>query len=257
MDKKKFINLFLEEDPSIISSLYDKIELCKKINGTIYSDIFLPPQIWSKLIEYEVDLEILVEVEGLSKDSEKKMVAFKSYYSEDFIDFPIKFIKITPKSKFIKLEHRHFLGSILSTGIKREKLGDLIVNNGEGFTVIHKGLYDFLITHLKTIGKTNIEINEVGKKDIPPYKFIVEDYLLASQRLDLVVATFTHKSRNEGAKLVESSQVMLNYKTNTNKSFNIKNNDLITIRRYGKFIFLGSAGETKKGKLKVKFKKFI
>ncbi len=88
MNKKNFKNYFIGEDEDIIYNIFDKIELCKKRDGIVYTDIFLPPQIWSKLIEIESELEILIEVKGVSIESEKKMVAFKSYYSNEILNFP-------------------------------------------------------------------------------------------------------------------------------------------------------------------------
>lgn len=257
MDKKKFKNYFIGEDEGIISNLYDKIELCKKIDGIIYTDTFLPPQIWSKLVEIEGELEILAEVNGLSIESEKKMVAFKSYCSDETLDFPSKLILIKNNSKFNKLEHRHYLAGILSTGIKRERLGDLIVEDENCYTVISDGLFDFLKLHLLSIGKSKVEIEEIGSRNIPRYKFEVKEYLISSYRLDVIVSELINGSRNEALKIINSSQVMVNYVFKTNKSLTVKEGDVISIRRYGKHIFIGSGGETKKGKIKGKFKKYI
>lgn len=257
MDKKKFKNHFTGEEEGIISSIYDKIELCKKIDGIVYTDIFLPPQIWSKLIEIEAELGVLVEVKGLSIESEKKAAAFKSYYSSEILEFPCKLIAIKTNSRFDKLEHRHYLAGVLSTGIKREKLGDLIVEDKNCYTIIFDGLFDFLRLNLLSIGSSKVEIEEIGDKDIPQYKFEVREYLINSYRLDVIVSALINGSRNEALKIINSSQVMVNYRLKTNKSLIIKEGDVISIRRYGKHIFTGSEGETKKGKIKGKFKKYI
>jgi RNA-binding protein YlmH len=257
MDKKKFKNHFIGEEEGIISSIYDKIELCKKTDGTVYTDIFLPPQIWSTLVEIEAELGVLVEVNGLSVESEKKMAAFKSYYSDEIPEFPSKLIVIKTNSKFNKLEHRHYLAGILSTGIRREKLGDLIVEGENCYTIISDRLFDFLKLHLLSIGKSKVKIEEVGDRHIPRYKFEGKEYLINSCRLDVIVSALINASRNEALKLINSSQVMVNYGFKTDKSLVVKEGDVISIRRYGKHIFTGSGGETKKGKIKGKFKKYI
>ena len=257
MNKKKFKNYFIGEDEDIIYNIFDKIELCKKRDGIVYTDIFLPPQIWSKLIEIESELEILIEVKGVSTESEKKMVAFKSYYSNEILNFPFKLILIKNSSKFNILEHRHYLGGILSTGIKREKLGDLIVEDKNCYTAISDQLFDFLQLHLLTIGRSKVKIEELGNIKVPQYKFDIKEYLISSYRIDVIISALTNSSRNEALKMITSSQIMINYKFRTDKSLTIKKEDVISIRKYGKFIFLESIGETKKGKFKVKFKKYI
>ncbi|UUV17855.1 YlmH/Sll1252 family protein [Fusobacteria bacterium ZRK30] len=257
MDKKKFKNYFIDEEEGTISSIYDKIELCKKIDGIVYTDIFLSPQIWSKLIEIEAELGVLVEVKGLSLESEKKMAAFKSYYSDERVEFPSKLIAIKTTSKFDSLEHRHYLAGILSTGIKREKLGDLIVEDKTCYTIVFDGLFEFLKLNLLSIGRSKVEIEEIGDMEIPQYKFEVKEYLINSYRLDVIVSALISGSRNDALKLINSSQVMVNYRLKTNKSLTVKEGDVISIRKYGKHIFAGSEGETKKGKIKGKFKKYI
>ncbi|MGB6129329.1 MAG: YlmH/Sll1252 family protein [Psychrilyobacter sp.] len=257
MEKKNFKNHFIDEDEDIISSVYDKIELCKRIEGTVYTDIFLFPQIWSKLIEIEAELGVLIEAKGLSLESEKKMVAFKSYYSDERVEFPFKLIVVKTNSKFDSLEHRHYLGGILSTGIKREKLGDLIVEGKNCYAIIFDGLFEFLKLNLLSIGRSKVTVEEVGDRDIPQYRFEEKEYLMNSYRLDVIVSALISGSRNEALKMINSSQIMVNYRLKTNKSLTVKKGDVISIRRYGKHIFEGSEGETKKGKIKGKFKKYI
>lgn len=257
MNKKQFINEFQGEDQNLISSLYNKVELCEKIDGVVYSDIFLPPQIWSKLKEIEWKLGLLIETKGLSVDSEKHIVAFKSYGASENIKFPIKLLKLETNSKFYELEHRHFLAGILSIGIKREKIGDLIVEAGNCYTIIHESLYEFLENNLLVIGKSKINIIEIKGKEVPKAKFKEEEYLINSYRLDLIVATLINGSRNEALSLINSSQVMINYRVEGNKSLVIKEGDTISIRKTGKYIYDKTTGETKKGKQKTKFRKYI
>jgi RNA-binding protein YlmH len=257
MEKNRFIEQFMGEDKGMISLIYDKIELAKKIEGVTYTELFLPPQIFIKLMELEEQLGVIVETVGLLDESEKKMVGFKSYYAYEDFEFPIRYLEIENLSKFYTLEHRHYLAGILSTGIKREKLGDLIVDKNKCYTIIYSGLFEFLRMNLSSIGKSKIEIKEVGEKAIPSYKFEERDFLITSNRLDAVISAITNLSRNDALKLITSSQVMVNYVINKEKSSSIKRGDIITIRRYGKYVYQGSIGETRKGRMRVKMKKYI
>ncbi|MBQ3437308.1 MAG: RNA-binding protein, partial [Fusobacterium sp.] len=105
------------------------INLAQKIDNVIYSNSFYPiSQIKKiqKLYHKEIDLVF----KGLNEGSEKNILAFfPKNYSKEYINFPIKFFKILKKSKFISLEHKNYLGSILAMGLKREILGDLLVKD--------------------------------------------------------------------------------------------------------------------------------
>lgn len=55
------------------------------------------------------------------KTVKKKLLAvYPEYFSEDYLYFPVKYFKIIKKSKFINLEHKHYLGNILGLGIKEK-----------------------------------------------------------------------------------------------------------------------------------------
>ena len=46
------------------------------------------------------------------------------------LDFPCKLIKISIYSKFKEYQHKDFLGSLMGLNIKRELMGDLILEMG-------------------------------------------------------------------------------------------------------------------------------
>ncbi len=50
---------------------------------------------------------------------------------------------------------------------------------------------------------------------------------------------------------------MVNYNIQKSKSLDLKERDVITIKKVGKFIFENIVGENKKGKIKILLKKFI
>ena len=106
------------------------------------------------------------------------------------LSFPVKYFKIANGSKFKELEHKHYLGSIMSLGLKREILGDLIVKDGICYGIINEELFTFLKENLKMIGKIPVEAEEIISGDIPETEFkeLVES--IASLRLDAV--SYTH-----------------------------------------------------------------
>ena len=47
INKKEFIDRVEFEDKNLISNVYDKIMLCKKINNVVYTEEFYPPNVWN------------------------------------------------------------------------------------------------------------------------------------------------------------------------------------------------------------------
>ena len=73
----------------------------------------------------------------------------------------------------------------------------------------------------------------------------------------MVIAEIAGISRNEAVSKIENGEALLNYNYCRDKSFPIKENDVITIRKKGKFIFESSLGENKKGKFKLAINQVI
>lgn len=255
MDRKKLQSLFSELDSTLIGSFCDDIELCQQIDYPIYTKYFYPPQFWSRLDNIKEGVEFTTI--GLNDSCEKRMIGIiPKEFDRSFLEFPVKYFKIINSSKFKELEHKHFLGTIMSLGIKREILGDLIVKNGVCYGIINEELFDFLVDNLKEIGKTPVKIEEIGYQEIPESEFIDIVESVASMRFDVIVSALGNFSRNDGSEKIEAGEVLLNYGVEKEKSRIVKEKDIISIRKKGKFIIESILGETKKGKTRILAKKF-
>ena len=73
-------------------------------------------------------------------------------------EFPVQLLKIAPKAvKFAgELNHRDFLGAILSLGLERDVLGDLFVTDKICYCYCLTRVAPYLCEHLKSVGKTAV-----------------------------------------------------------------------------------------------------
>lgn len=258
LEKRNFLNAFEEEDKNLISMIYEDIELCKKINYPVYTSVFVPPQIWSKLSTMKKNLGIDVYTKGLNDTSEKRICMFSPAGDEVYsYDYPVVYFTVTGGNKFRELEHRHFLAGIMSLGIKREKLGDLIVRDGICYGIVVDELYDHLKTELRSIGKVEVNIEEGKSEEVPRSEYEDQIYLVSSLRLDNLVAAITGQSRSGSVELIDEGLVTQNYSVKRRKDASIDIGDILSIRRYGKYLFQEIVGESKKGKTRILLKKYI
>lgn len=257
MDKKKFIELINIEDNMEGSKLYDKF--LKGYNSGIitYSDSFYPPSVWKRLQENEGSLGLIVETKGITERSERRMVAFIPYEEGGQEEFPVTSIRLSIKNKFKSLEHKHYLGNLLALGIKREKLSDLVVGEDGCYFLANKKIEGIIVQELKTINKNDVIIELEGNWKVPEPRFESINILSASLRLDGVVAQLIKGSRKESSDLINNLDVQVNYTPTGNTKYNIKEGDIISIRKNGKYEYLGIVKETKKGKLSLKLDKYI
>lgn len=232
------------------------VELCEKIDSVVYSNTFYPISDLKNLNTQYKNIQFLFK--SLNEESEKKLIAFfPKDYPREYINFPVKFFKILKKSKFISLEHKHYLGTILNLGIKREVMGDLLVKDDICYGIIIDSMFEFLQNNLTKIANSPVEIIEIDEFEIPASEFKELNIIVSSVRLDAVVAELTNLSRNSAVEYIDLGNVQVNYEIEREKDTKLNVGDVLIIRKYGKFILQEDKGFNKKNKIKLLIKKYV
>ena len=78
----------------------------------------------------------------------------------------------------------------------------------------------------------------------------------ASKRLDVIIGAVYNFSRSEASKLIASERVFINSVLTLSASKTVSDNDIVTVRGYGRFILSGEVKTTKKGRLVLEIKKY-
>ena len=67
--------------------------------------------------------------------------------------FPITAVTFDYR-KADKLTHRDFLGSLMGLGIKRESVGDILVEDGRAVAFLSRDILKYVLTQIEKIGRT-------------------------------------------------------------------------------------------------------
>ena len=257
MDKKYFLNSINHEDKNLISNIYNKMKIAEKTNKIIFISEFLSPAIWTQISEICENYKIKSYTNGIFKDSDRRMLAFSSY--EEPLIYPMNLLKIINNSKFCTLHHKDYLGAIMSLGIKREKLGDLIISDTICYAPVCSDICSYIINNLNDIGNCPCEVSEYDYKllKLPERKFEEKVIISTSLRLDGMVAAICNISRSKSVVLIASGKILVNYLQCEKKDKIIKPNDTLTIRGYGKLKVSDIKGTTQKERLKVEIMQYI
>ena len=158
-----------------------------------------------------------------------------------------------------ELSHRDFLGSLMSLGIKRDIVGDILVGEKISYIVVQSSFAKHIIDSVKKIGNVGVKIRECNENEVVVSKnrFEEQKAIVTSLRLDCVVAALCNKSRAEASKFVTSERVFVNHEIISSCSKNIDENDVISVRSVGKFKIGRCISTTKKGRLVLSYKKYI
>lgn len=196
--------------------------------------------------------------DGGFENAEKAICVFGSEELCGYIgSAPISYIMVEPCSmKFSgELAHRDFLGSIMSLGIRRSTLGDVIVKSNVAYAPCLDNIADYICENLIEIKHTAVRCSKIDRipDDAVP-KPVESEFVVASERLDSVISSIYKLSRSESKSLCEHERVLVGGIPVLNASYVPKENDIISVRGQGKFIYCGIKLETKKGRLRCKAK---
>lgn len=149
------------------------------------------------------------------------------------------------------------MGGILSLGIERNKIGDLLVDNNTCYVPVHEEVEDFIIYNLNRISKVICNVKVVDDFGfLPKVNFEEEVVLVSSLRIDGIVSKIINISRSKAQAMIEQGRVLIDYVKIKDKSYELKGQERITIRGFGKFIVGNSVGNSKSGRIKIIIKKY-
>lgn len=254
MDKKKLLLNFGDEERNEVLNLFEKYELALNKDIPVFGNNFYSPNVWTFFENHFSKKDFKIVHDGFFEECERRMISFNNIYD---IPFPYKVIKIENNSKFNNLSHRDYLGAILALGIKRSKIGDLLVKDNCCYVPVCEEIEDFILNNLTNVSKVSCKVNLLEKiEDIPQFEFKEEIILIQSLRIDAIVSKLARISRGKAQALIEEGKVLIDYNRIRDKSNDVVEGTRVTIRGTGKFIISKVVGNSKSGKMKILVKKY-
>lgn len=206
------------------------------------------------------DLETAYQLYGGYEFAERQMIAFipdALYYEWNFPIVCLHFYPSYPKFAE-KITHRDLLGALMNLGIERSKIGDLKLDGQDYYVFCEEGIAAYILSSLIQIRHTMVSGEIIDEVSHPiEQKFELIEGIVASSRLDNIVSLVTKKSRSQSVVYIQSKKVFVNQRSITSNAYDCKPQDVISIRDFGKYIYEGSTGETRKGRVKITIKKYI
>lgn len=243
------------EDKLLLSRLYDSARIAEK-SCCVKATNFLNGRelnLAQKALSGNVDVCFLAY--GGYDEAERKVIAFYPEYLQP--EYDLGCVKLIGKD-LDKLSHRDYLGSVLSLGLEREKIGDLITGS-VGYIICKSEITDYILTHLEKIANKPIKpsICSVSEIIVPQKKFKEISATVSSLRLDCVVSAALGISRGDASSLIKSGRVSVNWEEITSISYNLEGGELISARGFGRIELSQIKGKTRKGRIAVDIKRFI
>jgi RNA-binding protein YlmH len=154
--------------------------------------------------------------------------------------------------------HRDYLGSLMHLGITREQIGDIICRDEEAFVFVLQDIAPFVCRELTRVRHTTVTTAVTAPGECPSVvNTRLESGSSASERADSLTALVFHLSRSQAQRLIEQEKVFADGRIITSGSYTPSPGERISVRGYGKFRYLGTDGTTRKGRLIVRFERYI
>lgn len=199
---------------------------------------------------------------GGMEAAERLMACFlpESGFPEEEAVFPIACIRAeVPGLRFSSgsLSHRDYLGAILGLGVDRAKLGDILVQEQGAFFFCVDKIAPFIVQELTQIGRQAVRCQEVSfEAEAPAPQEEEISGTVSSCRLDAVIGVAFRTSRGLSQELIGAGKVFVNAKEVLSAHFTPKEGDVVSVRGYGKFRFMGETGQSRKGRTQIRILKY-
>ncbi|KAE9456408.1 hypothetical protein C3L33_11688, partial [Rhododendron williamsianum] len=159
---------------------------------------------------------------------------------------------------FQPCSHGDFLGSILGTGIAREKLGDILVQVDGAQILIVPELADFMTSTLDKVGNVPVTCEKIPllALEYKPPRTQTFKTVEPSLRVDAIASAGFKISRTKLVDLIRSGDVRVNWTTVTKGTTTMKTGDIVSVSGKGR-LKIGEINPTKKGKFAVELIRYL
>lgn len=189
-----------------------------------------------------------------------KLVAMVEEQPENILASILTAIHIQLPKDVPPYGHQQYLGALMKLGVKREKIGDIVVGKQGADILIKKEIEPYLLQALPQLTRfsqstiTSIPIEQIEWQQ--PETILLKR-IVPSLRLDACIAEVIGCSRAKAVQMIEEQRVWLNGELQYKRAKEIREQDRITVRGKGRFRIVSAKETTKKGNIVIEIEKNV
>ena len=256
MKKLNFLQQASAEQREAAEKLLQSISFVENRNTVTKFLTNFEQVVLSQIVAYNYS-DFKVEFFGGFDDAERKKAKIISneYYD---IDYDIVCLKAKFNNKFNRVEHRNILGAVHNLGINFNRFGDIIVLENEVYIFVDDEIADYIAMEFTKAGRVNLDFQRVDLTEVKIEKKY-EDFEIVSSsfRIDSIVAKITNKSRSKVKEFLEQDFIKLNHVILRNGEKTCTPDDIISIRKYGRYVVKGYTQNKKSLKYRITISKLV
>jgi len=146
-----------------------------------------------------------------------------------------------------ELKHQEILGSIYALNISSELFGDILIIDGHYYVYVLGIARNYFENYFIKVGNSNIELIERDLNILEDYERDYQEIELnvSSERIDTVISSLINTSRSIIKDKQKDKEIFINYELVKDISKVFRAGDIFSIKRIGKFKYIGIKKITK------------
>ena len=195
-------------------------------------------------------------------DAERKMLVYlPEYLDADYLyseDSPLACI-YTKYHELYDLSHRDILGALMGSGIGRETIGDICIDEHDCYFFVTTDIAPYILQNISSAGRAKLDLSQIDIHDFqkPAEKTVQMKDTVASLRLDTIISSGFHMGRSTAAQYIQSGKAAIDGLPCEKPDKQIREGCKISVRGLGKIKLSKINGETKKGRISVVIDRYM
>ena len=167
-------------------------------------------------------------------------------------------IKLYKINSYHPLTHQSILGSLFALNITPETFGDIVLYNDSFYIYLTETISNLVETELTMIGNNPIKLELVDTNYLNNYERSYQkvEIIVSSLRIDNILSKLLETNRNKTKDIISDKLVTINYEILTKSDYILKENDIFSIKKYGKYKYIGITKTTKKNNYIITINKY-
>lgn len=254
----------MTDNELLLARIEDCISSCVDsymITSTTFLDVYQQSTVVGYLKKRS---DVRYDFYGGFDDAERKTAVFFPDYA-DGVGYIRENADLSPivavcikKDNFSTLTHRDYLGAVMGLGIRREAIGDILVNEDGCTMAVIRSVAQYIKENLTSVGRGSVKAEVVESFDgfTAEAVFDTKRCYVSSMRLDAVLSAAFSISRSTAAERIRRGEVLMNGVVMSKNDVRVPFGAKLVIHGCGKVIVDEDAGLTKKGRQAFIIKKF-
>ncbi len=243
------------DEKMISARVLDLVRNCARNNSPCFSAFLSPEE--SALAEMSLrGCGVENRFFGGYENAERVMLCVCPFSVEDNA-FPLCALTFSYGAQY-KLCHRDFLGALMSLGMERDCVGDILVEKGRAVVFVKREMVKFIKLNLSVVGRTGVTVTDGFTMPLPELSGVQNlSSTVSSMRLDCVLAAICNLSRSGAVALIEEKAVSIGGVLCRKSDMTVCEGDKISVRHKGKFAVVSCGDLSKKGRIILKYIRYI